>query len=81
MVSIFRHSQSVFSLSLLILIIGMLDCTTNIDRVRATSVTDNRTSAATNFTGQTIPQNNVTSSQSSDIRDIRKLTSEEVQLA
>jgi hypothetical protein len=58
----------------------MLDCTTNIDRVRATSVTDNRASAATNFSGQTILQNNVTSNQSSDIRDIRKLTSEEVQL-
>ncbi|MFZ0328103.1 MAG: hypothetical protein WBP64_09135 [Nitrososphaeraceae archaeon] len=58
----------------------MLDCTTNIDRVKATSVTDNRASAATNFTGQTILQNNVTSSQSSDIRDIRKLTSEALRL-
>jgi hypothetical protein len=58
----------------------MLDCTTNIGRIRATSVTDDRASAATNFIGQTILQNNVTSSQSSDIKDIRKLISEEVQL-
>jgi hypothetical protein len=79
-VSIFRHSQSVFSLSLLILIIGMLDYSTNIDRLRATSVTDDQANAASNFTGQTILLKNPTSNQSSDIKDIKKLTSEEVQL-
>ncbi|MFZ0328062.1 MAG: hypothetical protein WAL66_12265 [Nitrososphaeraceae archaeon] len=70
--SIFRHSKSVFSLSLLILIIGMLDYSTNIDKLRTTSVTDDQASAASNFTDQTILQ--------SDIKDIKKLTSEEVQL-
>jgi amino acid transporter len=79
-VSIFRHSISVFSLSLLILIIGMLDYSKNIDRLRATSVTDDPASAASNFTDQTILLKNPTSNQSSDIKDIKKLTSEEVQL-
>ena len=79
--SIFRHSKSVCSLSLLILIIGMLDYSTNIDKLRATSVTDDQASAASNFTDQTILLKNPTSNQSSDIKDIKKLTSEEVQLA
>lgn len=79
-VSINKHRQSVFSLSVVILIIALTDCSTNIDRLGATSVTDHRVSAASNFTDQTIPQKNITSNQSSDIKDIRKLTSEEVQL-
>jgi hypothetical protein len=58
----------------------MLDYSTNIDRLRATSVTDDQANAASNFTGQTILLKNPTSNQSSDIKDIKKLTSEEVQL-
>ena len=50
----------------------MLDYSTNIDKLRTTSVTDDQASAASNFTDQTILQ--------SDIKDIKKLTSEEVQL-
>ena len=77
----FRPSQSLFVSSLLVLIIGMLlDCSTNIDRLVAISVTDHQTSGATNSMDQIIKQRNVTSNQSSDIRDIRKLRSEEVQL-
>ena len=75
--SIFRHSKSVFSLSLLILIIGMLDYSTNIDKLRTTSVTDDQASAASNFTNQTILLKLL---NKSDIKDIKKLTSEEVQL-
>ena len=58
----------------------MLDYSTNIDKLRATSVTDDQASAASNFTDQTILLKNPTSNQSSDIKDIKKLTSEEVQL-
>jgi hypothetical protein len=81
-VSIFRHGHSVFFLSLLILIIGMLNLnySTNIDRVRTTLLTDDQARAASNFTDQTILQKNLTSNPSSDIKDIKKFTSEEVQL-
>ena len=58
----------------------MLDYSTNIDKLRTTSVTDDQASAASNFTDQTILLKNPTSNQSSDIKDIKKLTSEEVQL-
>ncbi len=77
-VSVNKHCQSVFSLSVLILIIALLDPSANIDRLGATWITDHRVSAASNFTDQTIPQRNLSSNQSSDIKDIRRLTSEEV---
>jgi hypothetical protein len=70
-------SQSAFFLSLVIFIIlGILGYSTNIDRSIAASVT----SATSNFTDQMVLQKNLTSNQSSDIKDIKKLTSEEVEL-
>lgn len=77
-VSILRHSGSVFFLSLLMFIICALGYSTNIDRSTAISVQDDQVSTTSNFTTQM--QKNLTSNQSSDIKDIRKLTSEEVQL-
>ena len=79
--STLRHNQSVIVSSLLVLIIGMLfDHSTNIDRLGVMSMSDHQASAATNSIDQIIKQRNITSNQSSDLRDIRKLTSEEVQL-
>jgi hypothetical protein len=76
-----RHRQSVFVSGILVLIIGMLfDYSTNIDRLGVISTSDHQASAATNSIDQIIKQRNATSNQSSDLRDIRKLTSEEVQL-
>lgn len=58
----------------------MLDCSTFIDRLVTTSVADHLASASSNNTNQSILKKNITSDQSSDIREIKKLTSEEVQL-
>ena len=58
----------------------MLDCSTFIDRLVTTSVADHLVSASSNNTNQSILKKNITSDQSSDIREIKKLTSEEVQL-
>lgn len=79
--STLRHNQSVFVSGLLVLIIGMLfNYSTNIDRLWVISVSDHQANAANNSIDQIIKQRNITSNQSSDLRDIRKLTSEEVQL-
>lgn len=77
-----RHNQSIFVSGLLILIIGMLlvDSSTNIDRLVVISFSDHPASAANNSIDQIIKQRNITSNQSSDLREIRKLTSEEVKL-
>jgi hypothetical protein len=53
---------------------------TNIDGLVSTSITDHQASAASNSIDQIIKQRNITSNQSSDLREITKLTSEEVQL-
>ena len=79
--STLRHNQSVFVSGLLVLIIGMLfNYSTNIDRLWVISVSDHQVNAANNSIDQIIKQRNITSNQSSDLRDIRKLTSEEVRL-
>jgi hypothetical protein len=77
-----RNSQYVFVLSLMVINVGMLfsNYSTNIDRLVAISIADHQASAASNSIDQIIKQRNITSNQSSDLRDIRKLTSEEVQL-
>lgn len=58
----------------------MLDCSTYIDKLVTASVADHRVRAASNLTDQSILDKNSTSNQSSKIREIKKLTSEEVQL-
>jgi hypothetical protein len=68
--------QSAFFLSLVIFITCILGYSTNTDRSIAASVT----STTSNFTDQMVLQKNLTSNQSSDIKDIKKLTSEEVEL-
>jgi hypothetical protein len=68
--------QSAFFLSLVIFITCILGYSTNTDRSIAASVT----TATSNFTDQMVLQKNLTSNQSSDIKDIKKLTSEEVEL-
>jgi hypothetical protein len=79
--SALRYTQSVFVSGLLVLIIGMLfDYSTNIDRLGVISISDHQANAATTSIDQIIKQRNITSNQSSDLREIRKLTSEEVQL-
>ena len=79
--STLRHNQSVFVSGLLVLVVGMLfDYSTNIDRLGVISISDHQASAATNSIDQIIKQRNITSNQSSDLREIRKLISEEVQL-
>jgi predicted PurR-regulated permease PerM len=69
-----------FSVSLLTLFIGMLACSATINRLSASSATDNQTKVASNFTDQTVLQKNLTTNQFDDIKEIRKLTSQEVQL-
>jgi hypothetical protein len=68
--------QSAFFLSLVIFITCILGYSTNTDRSIAASVA----STTSNFTDQMVLQKNLTSNQSSDIKDIKKLTSEEVEL-
>jgi len=59
----------------------LFDYSTNIDRLGIISISDHRASAAaTNSIDQTIKQKNITSNESHDLRDIRKLTAKEVQL-
>src|SRR5262249_27062204 len=65
---------------LLILFIGTLTCLASIYRLSAVSAIDNQANVTSNFTGQAILQKNLTSNQSDDIKEIRKLTSQEVQL-
>src|SRR3989442_3550740 len=59
-----------------IFITCILGYSTNTQRSISASVT----SATSNFTDQMVLQKNLTSNQSSDIKDIKKLTSEEVEL-
>ena len=76
----FTHRQYAFSLSHLILFIVMLAHSTNINRLSASSATDNSAYVTNNFKDQTVLQKNLTTNQSDDIKEIRKLTSQEVQL-
>ena len=75
-----ENSQSVIFFALIISCIYSLSCLSGIDRSTAKMATDGQTSARTNFTDQLVQQKNSVSNQSSDIKDIKKLTSEEVQL-
>jgi hypothetical protein len=75
-----RDLTHVSFLTFVALNMTLLGCVTNIDRSRAISMTDDQVSATSNFTDQMVLQKNLTSTQSSDIKDIKKLTSEEVQL-
>jgi amino acid transporter len=72
-----ENSQSVIFFALIISCIYSLSCLSLAD---AKVATDSQISARTNFTDQLVQQKNSVSNQSSDIKDIKKLTSEEVQL-
>lgn len=74
------HCQSVLFFALITSSICLFTCLSNIDRSDAKMVTDSQISARTNFTDQLVQQKNSVSNQSSDLKDIKKLTSEEVQL-
>ena len=58
----------------------MLAYSTNINRLSGSSATDNSAYVTNNFKDQTVLQKNLTTNQSGDIKEIRKLTSQEVQL-
>jgi len=75
-----ENSQSVIFFALIISCIYSLSCLSGIDRSAAKMATDGQISARTNFTDQLVQQKNSVSNQSSDIKDIKKLTSDEVQL-
>lgn len=72
-----ENSQSVIFFALIISCIYSLSCLSLAD---AKVATDSQIGARTNFTDQLVQQKNSVSNQSSDIKDIKKLTSEEVQL-
>lgn len=74
------RGQSVIFLAFITSIIYLFTCLSGVDRSDAKMATDGPISARTNFTDQLVQQKNSVSNQSSDIKDIKKLTSEEVQL-
>ena len=79
-VDIRKHGQSVFFLIYIMSGICLLSYLICIDRSAAKVATDNQVNATTNFTDQPPQQKNIISNQSANLEDIKKLTSEEVQL-